>query len=265
MNVFRFCFSRFGTQIRCRKQYYWMFLGIPPLLHFVLDIILVIRVSALYSHSKRVFAILLLFSFGKKKKNHFIYKYSFLIDSNKTPRLGNLAATLWACIRQANGLAASTVATSPPWQGCDSKPIDLTFSLIFYVPNLILSSIFLAMTVYKVLEIHEVVYGKLTWKSWRRMKTMSPLMGTFIRDGSVSFIIVTVACSFSLLSGTVHDEVFRRGGLSPWTFVLYSYAGARLVLNLRATGRGHKYDQSWHESMSTKVVSGPGGVCVLFA
>ena len=66
-----------------------------------------------------------------------------------------------------------------------------------------------------------------------------------------------------------------------WTFVLYSYAvrrvlfnyfylsthvtqGTHLILNLRAVGQKLKYNQSWHESMSTKVVSGPDGVCMLF-
>jgi len=225
----------------CRGQYYWMFLGIPPLLHFVLDVILLLRVSALYNHSKPVFTFLLIFSFG------------------------NLAATLWACIRQANGLAADVVATLPPWQGCNSDPVNITFSLIFYVPNLVLSLIFLSMTLWKVFEIYEVVYGKLTWNSWNKLRVMSPLMSTFVRDGGIFFVVASMACSFSLLSGTVQNEVFKRGGLGPWTFVLYAYSGTHLILNLRAVGKRNKYDQSWDESMSTKVVSGPDGVCMLFA
>jgi hypothetical protein len=52
-----------------------------------------------------------------------------------------------------------------------------------------LSVIFLSMTVWKVLEIYEVVYGKLTWKTWRRLMAMSPLMSTFVRDGSIFFVM----------------------------------------------------------------------------
>ena len=114
--------------------------------------------------------------------------------------------------------------------------------------------IFLSMTLWKVLEIYVVVYGQVTWKNFRTMEAMSPLMGAFIRDGSIFFVmfvhhhiklsnsltfmcsvtsqcfcgdllgirtnICSVACSFSLLSGTVPNQLFMRGGLSPYVMII---------------------------------------------
>ena len=49
--------------------------------------------------------------------------------------------------------------------------------------------IFLSMTLWKVLEIYVVVYGQVTWKNFRTMEAMSQLVGAFIRDGNIFFVM----------------------------------------------------------------------------
>lgn len=45
------------------------------------------------------------------------------------------------------------------------------------------------MTLWKLAETHQVLLGKVTWKSWRTIQTISPLMISFVRDGSIYFAL----------------------------------------------------------------------------
>ena len=45
------------------------------------------------------------------------------------------------------------------------------------------------MTVWKLVENHQDLYGKLAWESLYDMNSMSPLLLGFVRDGSIFFAL----------------------------------------------------------------------------
>ena len=55
--------------------------------------------------------------------------------------------------------------------------------------NAVSSVLFLGMTVWKLVENHQDLHGKLTWKSLRNMDSMPPLLLAFVRDGSIFFAL----------------------------------------------------------------------------
>jgi hypothetical protein len=59
----------------------------------------------------------------------------------------------------------------------------------FQASNSEFSVLFLGMTLWKLLENHQDIYGKFTWKTWRDMDSVSPLLVAFVRDGSIFFAL----------------------------------------------------------------------------
>jgi hypothetical protein len=45
------------------------------------------------------------------------------------------------------------------------------------------------MTLWKMVETHQILFGKLTWENLSTIRRISPLMTTFVRDGSVYFAL----------------------------------------------------------------------------
>jgi len=219
-------FTHVNVPIHVCKQYFlWTIIGGPSVFIITLDLILLLRVFALYDRSKRLFSILLVLV------------------------LGDFAAALWGAIKLAKALAAKVMLIPAPWRGCVTAVPDMKYILTCYVPNYTLSLLFLAMTLWKLLENHQDVYGKFTWKSLRNMDNMSPLLFAFVRDGSVFFALASVATFLGLIASfMVHGPI--QAAFFPWTLAMYSYSGAHLVLNLRAAGTKGNADQSWNETLS---------------
>jgi len=53
---------------------------------------------------------------------------------------------------------------------------------------------FLVMTLWKLLQNHQNVYGKFTLESLFKVRTMSPLLFAFVRDGSIFFTLYVKLC-----------------------------------------------------------------------
>jgi hypothetical protein len=56
--------------------------------------------------------------------------------------------------------------------------------------------IFLGMTLWKLVQNHQDIYGKLTFKNMRAMGSISPLLLAFVRDGSVFFALYVYLTRF---------------------------------------------------------------------
>ncbi|KAJ3551402.1 hypothetical protein NM688_g4725 [Phlebia brevispora] len=69
--------------------------------------------------------------------------------------------------------------------------------------------------------------------SWRSRSQMSPLLRTIIRDGVLYWFLIFAADLFdALLTLDTHTPITRVGAI--WFIVVYSIAGTRILLNLRA-------------------------------
>jgi len=210
----------------CQRYFLWVIPAGFSTLTIALDLILLLRLFALYNRRKQLFAILLILV------------------------IGNSSVTLWTQIKLAKLLAATVLAMPAPWRGCTSNVPNLKFMLLGYVPNFALSLLFLALTLRKLVANYQSLYGKLTWKSFRDMNRMSPLLLAFTRDGSILFALTTLI-SFLGLCGTyfvVHGPM--QAAFMPWILAVYSYAGAHLILGLRAVGAKGNADQTWNETLS---------------
>jgi len=224
----------------CQQYFKWTIPGGPSLFIVILDGILLLRVYALYNRSKRVLLILLVLV------------------------IGDFASALYATITLANDLASGVIAMPAPWQGCAAKVPQMTFVLTAYVPNFTLSLLFLGMTLWKLIQNHQRIYGKLTWKNLRTTGNISPLLFAFVRDGSFFFALASTATFIGLLPTFVVGGP-AGGGFLPWTLAVYSYSGAHLILKLRAVGTKGNADQTWNETMSVQYHPGEGRPGITFA
>jgi len=214
----------------CQQYFLWSINGGSPVFIIALDGILLLRVVALYKQDKRVFVVLLILV------------------------LGDFAAVLWATIRMSRYLAANIIVIPPPWQGCAAALPKSKFILATYILNSTVSSLFLVMTVWKLLENHRWgSQGKLTWRTLYDMGNVSPLLLAFMRDGSIFFAIASVGSFLAIIALFMVQGPIQASFL-PWIFALYSYSGAHLILDLRAAGRR---GNCWNETMSLQY--GPDG------
>ena len=66
------------------------------------------------------------------------------------------------------------------------------------------------MTVYKLVENHQTLYGQLNWKTLRNLEMVSPLLSAFVRDGSIFFALFVfypgLSCSSELIVHTYYSE-----------------------------------------------------------
>ncbi|KAK0466999.1 uncharacterized protein EV420DRAFT_658923 [Desarmillaria tabescens] len=186
---------------RCHLYYYWLFLAGPSTYLFILDLILLLRVYALYNQNKFLFIFL-----------------SFCT-------VGSAAAALWAFSVVCRHIVSSAAVTAAPWRGCRSMAPNMKYSIAAYVPSFLLSVIFLALTVTKFCRTYRAIRGR-TYDPrtiMTQMKHISPLLTAFVEDGCVFFALIT---SF-FMRGPIH-AIFL-----PWSIVCYYYAGSHLLLNLR--------------------------------
>jgi len=172
----------------CGDYFKWIVAGGPSVFTLILDIIMFLRIFALYRHNLRVFAILLVLA------------------------LGRYAAHQWACITLAVQLAKNVVILPHPIHICVANipdPVFMKFMLWAYVPGFCLSIIFLSMTLWKLFENHQLLYGKFSLKVLHDLQSLSPLLVGFIRGGSIFFAI---SCFINLLA--VLSLFINTGGTS---------------------------------------------------
>jgi len=213
----------------CKRYIRWVLPGGLFVFILALDSILLLRVFALYNRNKQIFTILLICV------------------------LADLGVAFGAAIVSAQHLAANVIRMPSPWLGCASKLPDLKFILIAYILNYILSLIFLGMTVWKMIDRHRCLHGRLSWMTLHKMDNVSPILVVFVRDGSIFFAIASVATFVGLLVPyMVHGPA--RASFLPWEIALYSYSGAHLILDLRAA---RTEGPTWNDTMSAQYRTGP--------
>jgi len=217
----------------CQRYFFWTITGVPIVFVLALDAILLLRLYALYNRSKKVLITLLV-----------------LISIN-------FGVALWVYITVAKNHAAHIWTRPSPWSGCITNCPGLKFTLSGYIFNCILSLVFLSMTIWKLVENHQTVHGKLTWGSLREMREMPPLLLAFVRDGSV-FFALTAIINFLRLTIWFTGHAPVKPAFFPWTVAFDSYAGSHLILGLRAAGKG-KTNPSWNETMSFKFLPSSEG------
>lgn len=209
------------------KSYFLFSFGISPaVIVFALDTVLLLRLFALYRRSKRVLLFL-----------------SILL-------LCDFALVQWVNIKLAMQARADTIVAPYPWKGCVTKPHEKLYMLAGFVPNFTVSFLFLVMTLWKLVENHQVVYGKLVLKSLFTKDRVSPLLSAFVRDGSVFFTLCALNTVLQAMTAYVLSQITAYG-LVPWILVLFSYVGPHLILDLRETGWKEDKDQPWMETMSS--------------
>ena len=136
-------------------------------------------------------------------------------------------ASMWCDVKMSKAFSDGVIFVPAPYRGCAVLSPDLKFMLaclyVLYIFPLLLGFfwqwgkllqhsdlwivswvaarkrlwptptislvLFLGMTLWKLLENHQVVHGKLTWRSLYDTKAMSPLMFAFVRDRSILFAL----------------------------------------------------------------------------
>jgi hypothetical protein len=64
------------------------------------------------------------------------------------------------------------------------------------------------MTLWKLVENHQRIHGKLTFKNMRTMGNISPLLLAFVRDGSVFFALYVSITNFKGGRTIIHSFLF---------------------------------------------------------
>ncbi|KAH8801902.1 hypothetical protein DL96DRAFT_772228 [Flagelloscypha sp. PMI_526] len=208
----------------CRGFLWWFCLSF---IIFVLsvDIVLSIRVMALYDNSLIIGGIL------------------FFLMASYTG-LGIFGVS--------RSLMAATPIPFPqevPLQGCIWQQVSLPY--IGWIPNLLMSTTLFVMMIVRiilspvnVLTYKESGFREAVKQAFKQTGGVSPLMTTFVRDGTIFFFLTLVTTITYLLvlqlSQTVGAPIFQS-----WFIGIYSFSATRLILNLKEQGsRRNEYETS---------------------
>ncbi|KAK0433920.1 uncharacterized protein EV420DRAFT_1771282 [Desarmillaria tabescens] len=193
----------------------------------VVNVILVMRLNAMYGKKVKVLAFLV-----------------FLV-------IVEFALELFCSFVSAKK-ASETTFTAPfglPWPGCFSRP-NVMFTLTTWIPTTLIATIFFVMTMAKLFED-----GRWRPSRMRTMSQVSPLLVSFFRDGAVFFFLifpVLVASTVMYVLGTgILGEI-----LGCWLICVYSFAACRLIINLREAAARGNASTSLQKSMSLSTWQG---------
>ncbi|TFK31569.1 hypothetical protein BDQ12DRAFT_729437 [Crucibulum laeve] len=187
--------------------------GGPIVFATIINIIMLLRVHALYHHNFKVLCILIFALLGEFSAELFIsIKYAILLTRSLfTPPLGL------------------------PLTGCLAVP-NTGLTLVAWVPGLVVAAFFFAMTLWKFIDTARKSQKAPIWKV-REWKTLSPFLVAFIKDGTIFFFLITLTLLVSTILTMAAPNAMKTIPLS-WLIAVYSFAGCRLILNLREVGRG---------------------------
>lgn len=210
----------------CQKWFYVNILAGDIFFTTVVNIILVMRLNAMYRSVKvLVFLILLV--------------------------IGEFTGELYGCIKDSI-VTAKEAFLAPlglPWPGCISHT-DVKLTLTSWIPCGIVATIFFFMTVTKVLQD-----GRWKLSQLKSMKRISPLLVSFVRDGAIFYFLIFVL----LLSETFMVTLLNNGFavfLNGWLIAIYSFAASRLILNLREAAYRGNVDTMFQQSLSLSTRQG---------
>ncbi|CAA7262086.1 unnamed protein product [Cyclocybe aegerita] len=211
---------------RC-KTYLWISVTLtsPALLSIIVNVILVLRLHALYDRNIKILAVLSSLIVADIGGNIFIMY-----------RIGVLTSRSAFVIPPILGL---------PILGCLAAPDSTMLTFISWVPCVFLNTLFFIMTMIK--------FYQSTMAKQRRGVRLSPLIVAFFTSGTMSFFIIA---SMAIVSAAI--TILVDGPLQilymPWIIVTFSLAGSRLILNLREAGASNQPIAAMPTSSSLTVV-----------
>ncbi|KDR83416.1 hypothetical protein GALMADRAFT_150532 [Galerina marginata CBS 339.88] len=199
-------FSRVQHSILRCQLFVWfsVTIGGSLVMLFVIDVILFLRLHALYGQNVKVFWV--------------------LVALNTV----NVVMQVYVLVNVGIKATKATFLAPPgaPLLGCLSNP-DLSSTLFAWVSGIALAVFYFVMMMAKFYQ--SVVDARRV----RVRVRLPPLMKAFVRDGTVYFLLFVVV----ILSGAL-DSFLATGPLVsfylPWSLFAYVVAATRLILNLRA-------------------------------
>jgi len=145
-----------------------------------------------------------------------------------------------------------------PIPGCLIEHTSQTLTLVAWIPCLGVAVVFFILTAYKFYTGPVIEHG-YSWKSMNAA-AFSPLLLAFIRDGTVFFFLIAVVLFMSTII-TIAVEGAMKGVFLPYLIGTWSFAGSRLILNLReaATKGTGEEELTWEQTLSFRVAQRTGG------
>ncbi|KAK6996781.1 hypothetical protein R3P38DRAFT_2565467 [Favolaschia claudopus] len=209
MRVLRICFHS------CAKWFWWVILGGDILFTTLVNIVLIIRIHAMY--------------FRNGKVAH---------STNYSRSNPLLQFELYASVKTAI-LTEKSVFAAPlglPWPGCFAYP-DTNITLFSWIPTATVGTIFFIMTLATLFR-----HG-WTLSDFKSMRRISPLLVSFVQDGVIFYFFV-----FAIVISDMLMVILFKSALSNllggWLIAVYSMVACRLVINIRET-----YQRPLEESM----------------
>ncbi|KAK7054325.1 hypothetical protein VNI00_003518 [Paramarasmius palmivorus] len=214
----------------CRRYLKFYALGGAIMFTTAVNVILVMRLHALYGKKKKVLLWLL-----------------FLL-------IGEFASELYISAEVTTHTQKTTMAAPPgiPLGGClATAPQVLT--LVGWVPCLIAATIFFGMTLYQMVVSLSNKNVGFRWSNFRN--SFTPLLSSFYVDGAIYFSLIASILLISTITSIVLEGPLIEIAI-PWLVAIYSFSGSRLVLNLRRAAMGEKSTMTWEETMSFRAEAG---------
>ncbi|KAI0080917.1 hypothetical protein K474DRAFT_1704214 [Panus rudis PR-1116 ss-1] len=192
--------------LRREIEHIWLFSAGPTLFTSVINVILVLRIHALYRASVRLLVALVLLL------------------------IAELSLNLYTAVKVMRTEHLGVPPPGIPFQGCLFETAQNT--LTSWIPGLIVATTMFALTIFKFFRlIHE---GASI--SWRDIDSKGVLF-LFFRDGTVYFMLIFAIVLVSMLCDIVDSLTIAASDVAPLLVVVYSHAGTRLILNLRSASQ----------------------------
>ncbi|RDB26289.1 hypothetical protein Hypma_006442 [Hypsizygus marmoreus] len=130
-----------------------------------------------------------------------------------------------------------------PWPGCLASPPDI-YGLVGWIPCLTVAATFFLLTIVKFTSSVKKNEDGI-WQLFRlhEVRSYSPLVVAFVRDGTVFFFLIFSALVFCTVTTLVIKTPLAGVGF-PWLITVYSFSASRLVLGLREASKQKHLDLS---------------------
>jgi len=197
----------------CKAYHWWGIMGVPVVTNITANILLCMRLYALYRRDVKILAFLL-----------FIF-------------LGSLSAELYVCVAYAiNSAKGPGTVLPPPIPGCIPASIPQGFSaIIAWVPTVTAQGIYFLMSVLHIFHTESTTRKRKTAVKWETLfqsgRGTTSLVVMFVRDGAIFFFMILVSLIMGLVI-MIHDTALTSMAIS-FIIATYGFAGTRLILNLR--------------------------------
>ncbi|KAF8622985.1 hypothetical protein AX15_006583 [Amanita polypyramis BW_CC] len=139
-----------------------------------------------------------------------------------------------------------------PWPGCALSYANTKYTLVSWIPLLVVETIFFIMTLLNFIRIALSSRGSGRRELVEVMR-ISPFLTAFLRDGTAFYLILLFTLVISMvLSAIVQGPI----GLSSnaWLIAMYSFATSRLILNLRESAyQSGGGAATWEDTLSIQI------------